>query len=505
MTANPRGYALRPMRLHLPQMTNLITPVGGLPEVEVAALPIERFARYVGEERVRQALATTDHLRSILEGRPVWNINSTAAGGGVAEMLRPLLAYARGAGINAHWLVVQGDHEFFRITKRIHNAIHGERGDGTALGKTERDHYEQTMRLNVDALLAHNGLKKGDIALLHDPQTAGLATTLSQHGLHVVWRSHIGTEGANAETERGWQFLLPYLDHARALIFSRSAFIPKVLASHRTLIIQPSIDPFSTKNQELPDEVVRDVLATTGLVGAPTGRTTTPFHKTDGTVGEVRHAAEVLRLGGPPAFDTPLVLQVSRWDALKDPKGVMAGFVDLVNEGGAGNAELLLCGPALNSVADDPDGQRIFQDVSTAWRRLPDDVRRRIHLASVPVDDVDENAIVVNALQRHAAVVVQKSLQEGFGLTVTEPMWKARPVVASRVGGIPDQIVDGQSGLLLDDPCDLVGFGKLLGRVLGDHRLAEKLGAGAHERVCERFLGLRHLQQYAELFEGLLH
>jgi trehalose synthase len=480
-------------------------PSGGLPEVAVAALPFERFARYVGEARVEEARAAADHLRVILEGRPVWNINSTPAGGGVAEMLRPLLAYVQGAGINAHWLVVQGDREFFRITKRLHNALHGERGDGTALGKAERDRYEQTMRLNVDALLARNGLKKGDIVLLHDPQTAGLATTLSQNGMHVVWRSHIGTDGTNAETERGWQFLLPYLDHARALVFSREAFVPKVLASHRTFVIHPSIDPFSTKNQELPEEVVRDVLATTGLVGAPTGRTTAPFTKTDGTVGEVRHAAEILRLGGPPAFDTPLVLQISRWDTLKDPKGVMEGFVDLVNEGGAADAELLLCGPALRSVADDPDGPRVFNDVETAWRRFPDDVRRRVHLASLPVHDVDENAIVVNALQRHAAVVVQKSLQEGFGLTVTEPMWKARPVVASRVGGIPDQIVDGESGLLLDDPSDLTNFGKLLGRVLGDQPLAERLGAGARERVRDHFLGLRHLQRYAALFEELLH
>jgi trehalose synthase len=486
-------------------MTNMVTPVGGLPEVEVAALPLERFAGYLGEARVQEAVASADHLRAVLEGRPVWNINSTAAGGGVAEMLRPLLAYVHGAGINTHWLVVQGDREFFRITKRIHNAIHGERGDGTALGKAERDHYEQTMRLNVDALLARNGLKKGDIVLLHDPQTAGLATPLSQNGLHVVWRCHIGTDATNAETERGWQFLLPYLDHARALVFSRSAFVPKVLASHRTSIIPPSIDPFSTKNQELPEEVVRDVLATTGLVGAPTGRTTAPFRKIDGTVGEVRHAAEILRLGGPPAFDTPLVLQISRWDTLKDPKGVMEGFVDLLNERGADSAELLLCGPTLRAVADDPDGPRVFHDVETAWRRFPDDVRRRIHLASLPMQDVDENAILVNALQRHAFVVVQKSLQEGFGLTVTEPMWKARPVVASRTGGIPDQIVDGESGLLLDDPSDLASFGRLLGRVLEDRPLAERLGTGARERVREHFLGLRHLQQYAHLFEGLLH
>jgi trehalose synthase len=475
-----------------------------LQEVEVPPQPLERFIPVLGAARVQEAIAVGEQLRAAMAGRPLWNLNSTAAGGGVAEMLRPLLAYARGTGINAHWLVIHGDKEFFRITKRLHNAIHGDRGDGSALATPEREHYERMLQLNADALLTRHGLKKGDVVILHDPQTAGLTPVLSRGGLHVVWRSHIGTDIVNGETERAWQFLMPYLDHARAVVFSREAYIPPPLASRRTLVIRPSIDPFSTKNQDLPEEVVRDVLATTGLAGAPTGRTTAAFHKVDGTVGEVRHAAEVLQLGGPPAFETPIVLQISRWDALKDPKGVMLGFASLLGSGGGGAAELLLCGPAVNAVADDPDGARIFHDVAAAWRKLPDEVRRRVHLACLPVADVDENAIVVNALQRHAAVVVQKSLQEGFGLTVTEPMWKARPVVATRVGGIPDQIVDGQSGLLLDDPADLAGFGDLLGRVLGDPALATRLGEGARERVREHFLGVRHLLQYARLFQELL-
>src|SRR5262249_22447363 len=128
------------------------------------------------------------------------------------------------------------------------------------------------LRQNADALLVHNGLKRGDVVLLHDPQTAGLAPVLSQSGMHVVWRCHIGTDRTSPETERGWQFLAPYLAHARALVFSRREFVPPTLSSHRVLIIQPSIDPFSTKNQDLPEDTVRDILATTGLVGAPTGR-----------------------------------------------------------------------------------------------------------------------------------------------------------------------------------------------------------------------------------------
>ncbi|MHB8873886.1 MAG: glycosyltransferase [Myxococcaceae bacterium] len=485
-------------------MTTTGSAGGGLHEVEVSAQPLERFSAVVDGSRVREGVAAGERLRALMAGRPLWSINSTALGGGVAEMLRPLLAYARGAGIDAHWLVIRGDAEFFRITKRVHNSIHGDRGDGSALGKAEREHYEHVMRHNADLLLEDTRVKKGDLALLHDPQTAGLAVPLSEAGVHVVWRCHIGTEATNAETDRGWAFLAPYLSHARAMVFSRAAYVPKVLASSLTRVIQPSIDPFSTKNQELPDPVVRDVLATTGLVGAPTGRTTAAYPNADGTLGEVRHAADVMSLGGPPAFETPLVVQLSRWDTLKDHKGVMQGFVELLENGGALSSELLLCGPNVHAVADDPDGDRIFNDVVVSWRKLPHEIRRRVHLACLPVHDVDENATIVNALQRHAAVVVQKSLQEGFGLTVTEPMWKARPVVASRVGGIPDQIVDGESGLLLDDPTDLAGLGRLLGRVLSDRALAERLGAKARERVREHFLGLRHLVQYAEFFELLL-
>ncbi|MBS2031777.1 MAG: glycosyltransferase [Deltaproteobacteria bacterium] len=472
-------------------------------ELHIPPQAMSRFIRPLGEKRVTEVLGAGERLRAALGGRSVWNVNSTAMGGGVAEMIRPLLAYARGAGLEARWLVIQGNPAFFQITKRVHNAIHGDRGDGSALGTAEREAYEHTLRTNGDALL--NRVKKGDVVLLHDPQTAGLAPMLSQAGVHVVWRSHIGTDGTNAETERGWHFLQPYLQHARALVFSRAAYVPAMFKGIPTAIIQPSIDPFSTKNQELSEDKVREILGATGLVGAPRACTTVSYPRSDGTLGEVRHAAEVIRLGGPPTFEAPLIVQVSRWDLLKDPKGVMEGFAELAQEGGAANAELMLMGPGFGAVADDPDGERIFSDLMISWRKLPHEIRRRVHLASIPTTDGDENAIIVNALQRHAAIVVQKSLQEGFGLTVTEAMWKARPVVATRVGGIQDQITDGVDGLLLDDPSDLEGFGQLLGKLLHDPELAKKLGAQAQVRAREEFLGVRHLMQYATLLERLLH
>jgi trehalose synthase len=155
-------------------------------------------------------------------------------------------------------------------------------------------------------------------------------------------------------------------------------------------------------------------------------------------------------------------------------------------------------------VSDDPEGSQVLDECLVEWRHLPEAVRGRVHLAAIPMRDGDENAVIVNALQRHAAVVVQKSLVEGFGLTVTEAMWKGRPVVGSRIGGIQDQIADGRDGLLVDDPYDIEEFAGVLVRVMGDPELAERLGDAAHRRVLEEFLGDRHLEQYADLFSRLV-
>jgi trehalose synthase len=196
-------------------------------------------------------------------------------------------------------------------------------------------------------------------------------------------------------------------------------------------------------------------------------------------------------------------VQVSRWDRLKDPLGVMLGFIEHVPADSG--ARLILAGPTVHSVTDDPEGQQVLNEVERTWRGLPHFQRRRVHLACLPMADVEENAAVVNALQRHAAVIVQKSLQEGFGLTVTEAMWKARPVIASAVGGILDQIEDGESGLLLRDPRDLADFGRLVRQVLGDRELAERLGRQARRRVQHHFLLNRHLHQYLRLLQRLTH
>lgn len=474
-------------------------PSGEIRVEEVSILPrsLEAFRPIVADQ-VEMVLGAAESIRSLLGDRVVWNVSSTAVGGGVAEMLRSLVGYARGLGVDARWAVIHGDPEFFRITKRLHHALHGAIGDGSPLGPEQRRAYEDTLHQNARALGAK--IRPGDVVLLHDPQTAGLGPHLLAAGAHVIWRCHIGSDTPTAQTELGWRFLEPYLCVIPAFVFSRAAYVPAFCNHGKSSIIPPSIDVFSPKNQPLTDAAVRTILVHVGLVeGPPPDPPDYGFLRLDGTPGRVQRGADVIRLGRAPKWETPLVVQVSRWDPLKDMQGVMEGFARMADGSTPGNAELVLAGPNVHAVADDPEGARVFDEVIAQWRALPHATRNRVHLASLPTEDIDENAAVVNALQRHAAIVVQKSLKEGFGLTVTEAMWKSRAVVASAVGGIQDQIEDGKSGLLLASPTDLDELGRALRRLLEDPAEARRLGEAARERVKQCFLGLGHLLRYAEL------
>jgi trehalose synthase len=217
------------------------------------------------------------------------------------------------------------------------------------------------------------------------------------------------------------------------------------------------------------------------------------FTRQDGTPGRIERRA-VIYEEEPLSVDVPAVVQISRWDSLKDPLGVIRGFAEHVPADLG--AHLVYAGPAVEAVADDPEGERVLKEAIALRAELPEAARRRVHLATLPMDDPEENAIMVNALQRHASVIVQKSLAEGFGLTVAEAMWKARPVIASRVGGIRDQIIDGQTGVLLDDPHDLAAFGAAITALLDDAPRAERIGREARERVRGRFLNARTLLDY---------
>jgi trehalose synthase len=470
--------------------------------VHFDAQSLDVFLPTLGAEQVIAAKSVAARLQKRMEGRVFWNVNSTAVGGGVAEMLQSLLRYSRGAGIDTRWIVLQGNEPFFKLTKRLHHALHGSAGDGSALDEDARRVYEAVCEENAREFCAC--VRPDDVVLLHDPQTAGLAPHMLRAGAHVIWRCHIGHDRTGPEVERGWRFLEPYLKDLPAFVFSRAAYVPASLDRGRAVVIQPSIDAFAPKNRELDEDSVRAVLVHTGLIEGPEGDARhLVFERPDGSPGRVELRADVVRLGPAPHWTQPLVVQISRWDPLKDPEGVIHGFARLVDGRAPADAELVVAGPNVTAVADDPEGGAVFDGVIRIWRELPHAIRQRIHLASLPTADVDENAIIVNALQRHAAVVVQKSLHEGFGLTVTEAMWKGRAVVASAVGGIQDQIEDGVNGILLKDPRDLAEFARAVAGLLEDPEWARRLGKAARERVRERFLGVRHLLQYAELFERL--
>jgi trehalose synthase len=255
-------------------------------------------------------------------------------------------------------------------------------------------------------------------------------------------------------------------------------------------VISPTIDPFSEKNEELDDEQTSAILRAAGVLAGDPPPADTPILR---RATADQHA--------PLASGDRYVLQVSRWDALKDPAGVVDGFARHVAT--AGDGHLVLAGPAVDSVADDPEGATVFDHTRALRERLPANVRARVHLLRLPMDDPVENALMVNALQRRAAVVVQKSLAEGFGLTVAEAMWKSRPVVASARGGILDQIEHGRSGILLDDPRDGAAFGRAVRTLLDDERTAAAIGRAGRERVRTHFLSDRSLLAYLAVLAPL--
>jgi trehalose synthase len=296
-----------------------------------------------------------------------------------------------------------------------------------------------------------------------------------------------------------WDFMRRYIEDADAYVFSRQRFVWEGLDEDRIWIVPPSIDAFSPKNQDLEPEAVQAIVSAIG-VGEADAAGQALFHRFDGSQARVGRRAELVQ-DGPVPNGAPLVSQVSRWDRLKDPVGVLRSFAEYDTADGA---HLLLAGPSVAGVSDDPEGAEVLSEVTRRRAELAPERRERVHLASLPMDDVEENAAMVNAIQRRSNVILQKSLAEGFGLTVAEAMWKARPMVASKVGGIQDQIEDGVSGVLIDDPTDLEAVARAVDGFIADPARAAEVGEAARQRVLEHFLGTRSLLQYMELLEKLL-
>ena len=260
-------------------MTGKADAVSLVHAVQVPRRPVSRLEPVIGTQRYEQLTRTAGQVRPVLGGRTIWNINSTAAGGGVAEMLQVLVGYVQDLGISIGWLVITGDAGFFAITKRLHNQIHGSLS-GAPLGAAEASHYAQMLAANAVELAAW--VRPGDVVLLHDPQTAALAAPLARAGARVVWRCHIGVDWEDEVTRAAWEFLRPHLTAAEAYVFSRRDYIPAWIPAGKAWIIPPSIDPFSPKNQPLAADTVRAILARLGVLDDAAPMVPATFVRRDG-------------------------------------------------------------------------------------------------------------------------------------------------------------------------------------------------------------------------------
>lgn len=394
--------------------------------VELKDVQLTDYEAVIGSEEVAEIRRLAGYLR----GARIQHVNSTAVGGGVAEILARLVPLMRDVGLDARWDIFTGNPEFYRVTKAFHNALHG--ADERITPEMYRT-FQQTTDVNLGMVE-----KDSDFFAIHDPQPVGLVERKGDTKGKWMWRCHIDL----AESDTGiWGFLRAYVDRYDGAIFHLPDYAKDL--SIPEFLITPAIDPLHEKNMDLPQEEIRATLR--------------------------RYEVDPAR---------PIVLQVSRFDRLKDPVGVIQAYrlarrmVD---------CQLVLAG---GSASDDPEGMQVLAEVREASGTDPD-----IHILDLPPDAHR----TINALQRGATVVVQKSLREGFGLVVTEAMWKARPVVGGAVGGIRRQIIQGSTGFLVSS---VEGCAFRIRQLLGNPGLARRLGENAQEHIRRTYLTPAYLKNW---------
>ncbi|MGH7509173.1 MAG: glycosyltransferase [Gemmatimonadales bacterium] len=447
-------------------------------------------------------------------GRTVWIVNSTAQGGGVAEMLPTVVSLLRDLGVRAEWLAMESEEpEFFALTKHIHNLIHG--SGIPRLGPPERELLERVSRRNAEQL--RTLVRPGDILVVHDPQPLPLAGLLRQTvPLVTIWRCHIGLDSENAATRAAWEFLAPYLEGYDHAVFSAPEYIPHRLAG-RSAVIYPGIDPLAPKNRELSLRGAVEVLCHGGLVVCP-GPTVDPPYPV--------LAQRVLSDGGfAPAnamddiglLTRPIVTQISRWDRLKGFLPLMHGFAALKQSLYDGRevadpahrrrldiARLVMAGPDPESIQDDPEAQEVLAELRGAYAALPTPIQHDVAIITLPMRSREQNALLVNALQRTSSVIVQNSLREGFGLTIAEAMWKRVPVLSnSRACGPRTQARQGLDGVMIGDPTNAAEIEKAIDDMLADPERREQWGRNGQRRVHELFLVTSQLRRWGHLFSQL--
>jgi trehalose synthase len=437
-------------------------------------------------------------------------VNSTAKGGGVAEMLPRLISIMQELGIDVRWAVINSDQEpFFQLTKRIHNLIHGDGRAGTEFTAEDRQIYETVNRINAEAFKPHLG--PDDLLFVHDPQPLPLGQMLARElGVPTVWRCHIGLDKRNAETRAVWRFLRPYLDGYQHAVFSIPEYVPGFVKEHSS-IIYPALDPLSHKNRHLQTQKVVGVLCNSGLQKAEHPLVTEDYQHQVKRVTANGEAVVPRDLG---LLFRPVITQISRWDRLKGWLPLMEGFVrmkrsfretrrELLDERFANRIDLcrlVLAGPDPASIADDPEGLEVFEQICSTYRDLDAALREEIVILELPMQSLRENALIVNALQRCSSIVVQNSLREGFGLTVSEAMWKGVAVLGSSACGIRLQVRHGVDGLLTEDANSAEEIATNLRTMIARPRERDMMGRNAQRRVYDEFLVFRQVTRYLDLF-----
>jgi trehalose synthase len=371
-------------------------------------------------------LEALDREAEKLRGARILHLNATPYGGGVSELLRSGVPLLADLGLHVDWQVITGDEPFFRVTKAIHNGL---QGDPRTLTGEERDAYLATSARNAELL--EDGY---DFVVVHDPQPAAMLPLLGKRDARWIWRCHIETSAPNPDT---WAFLRGFLCDYDAAVFTLRDFVPPDLPIERVAVIPPAIDPLSPKNLPLARVTARQVLDWIGV-----------------------------------RLDTPLVTQVSRFDPWKDPLGVIDAYRLARRE--VPGLQLALVG---SMALDDPEGWDLYRDLQ---REAAADPAIKLFTNLTGVGNIE-----VNAFQRLSSVVLQKSVREGFGLVVSESLWKGTPVVAGRAGGIPLQMADGAGGILVDSAA---ATAEALVELLTDPGRANELGRSGRERVHEHFL-----------------
>ncbi|MDP2344093.1 MAG: glycosyltransferase [Deltaproteobacteria bacterium] len=480
-----------------------------------ASRHLDDYALVEGQgPRVAPFLAQGRELARHLGTSRVWMVNSTASGGGVAEMLPHTCGLLREAGLDVRWLVLEpDDHRFFAITKGLHHKLHGRHGaielDDDAAGA-----FAQVSAEAARALIEH--LEPGDVVVVHDPQPCGLAALLpAALSSRLVWRCHVGVPFENEHTEAAWAFLQPLLEPYHALVFTSERYVP-ARWKPRSVVIQPAIDPLSHKNRELAPYKLLGILRSAGLLDDDEAPRWARFASRASRWLEGRFESSAL----PRLLSSPVILQVSRFDRLKGFERAIAAFRVLAENGLAqvrrlrappdraddeiARSQLVLAGPDPSGVADDPEALAVLEDLCRRRDALPPAIAARVHIVKLPMVDARENALMVNALQRMASLIVQPSVEEGFGLTVTEALWKAVPVVASNVGGIAQQIRPGIDGLIVDDADDADAFAAALLRSLVLTKVSERMARSGRRRVAELFLSVREATQWLDVIEKLV-